>query len=539
MLNPNQRTGEIAKIFHEEDSERGPSLDRARAHAALIMPWLCPADDQDESSRMPDNWQSFGAHGFKNLAGRLLASVWPVGAPWLKTEIDPYLVYTNKLPIDMIREIQDALFLRDIIIQTSLNTMGRRRSPGIPTAFHTAKRTALQYLAVTGDVLEHVDDEGRIHPKRRDQYVTRRDGDGSVAFHVVRDTKDILSLSPERFAKTNLVRTDFEGRRRSEREFDLWTMVEWQPQTKKWNIRQELNGEIIHQTDEVFSPYLSSTWDHTAPEHYGRGLAEQIFADLRAFDNLSEYVLQWAYLASKHHPCIDPSSEVDPADLSKPSGTPIVGPRMEGGRPVDIGWLSVERLADFKIVESVRNELRASLGQTLLLQSGSVRDSERTTAYEIAEVTIKELEGALGGVYPSVADEQQIPLLHLQEHRLEAAGKLPKLPGGSVTLTTTTGLAALGREADARRVLRFLEQVGNLPPDIAGMIFRHIDDGVLTEHLARTGGVAVPGLIKSPKQLEAELQKAQAEQAKMAAAGKAIDTMGNVIEKQATAPAQQ
>lgn len=535
-LQPTQKDGPIARLFKDDDGSRQASLDRARVCAALTLPWMCPPSDQSESDRLPDNYQSLGAHGSKNLVGRLLSAVWPIGAPWAKTEIAPHLLHGNQIPLDIIREMQDALFIRDIIVQAALESVGRRQSPGIPTGFYTAKRTALAYLAVTGDVLEHVDDENRIHPKRRDMYVTRRDGDGSVAYHVIHDAKDVLGLDDETLAKAGINRGDFQGRHRQEREYDLWTMVEWQPRTKKWVITQELNGQEINRSEETYSPYLSSTWDHNAPEHYGRGLIEENLADLRAFDNVSEYILQWAMLASKHHPCIDPASEMDPRDLTRPSGEPIVGPRMDGGKPQDVGWLSVERLADFTIVEKVRADLKESLGKILLLTSGGVRDSERTTAYEIAEITIKELEGALGTVYSSVADEQQIPLISLITHRLERSGRLPKLPRDSISVQTTTGLAALAREADARRVLRFLDSLKGLPPEVAALVFRRIDDGVLTEHLARSGGVFVPGLIKSRQQLEQELQKAQAEQAKMAMAGKAIDTMGNIVEKQA-APA--
>lgn len=537
MLNPNQKDGPIAQLFKQDDGERQASLDRARTCAALTLPWMCPPQDQQESERLPDNYQSLGARGVKNLVGRLLSSIWPIGAPWMKLAIDPVLLQDNRLAPELIQQIEDQLFLREMIIQSVLESVGHRPSSGIPTSFHTAKRTALSYLAVTGDVLEHVDDENRIHPKRRDHYVTRRDGDGSVAYHVIHDTKDAIGLDDDVLARANLIRDDFSDKHRQERELDLWTKVEWQPQTKRWVITQEINGATINTSEERFSPYLSSTWDHSAPEHYGRGLIEEILADLRAFDNLSEYVLSWAALASKHHPAMDPSCEADPRDLTKPSGTPIVGPRVEGGKVQDIAYLSVDRLADFSIVERVRAELKDGLGGALLLQSAGVRDSERTTAYEIAEITIKELEGALGGVYSSVADEQQIPLVQLITSRLERSGKIQRLPDKTVELTTSTGLAALAREADARRVLRFLENLKGLPPDLAAMLMRRIDDGVLIEHLARVGGVFVPGLIKTRAQLEEELQQEQARQAQMAAAGKAIDTMGNIVEKQTPAAA--
>lgn len=535
MINPNQKDGPIAQTFRDDDTDRRSSLDRARVCAALTMPAALPPDNQTQAERLPECFQSLGARGFENLVGKLLASVWPVGAPWVQYDINPTLLGKNGLPDKLIKDIEDQLFLREIVVQTAIESAGRRNGPGIPTAFYTAKRTALTYVSITGDVLEHVDDENRIHPKRRDRYVTRREGDGSVAYHIVHDTKDALGLSDETLAMAGLNRKDFDGRHRREREFSLWTMVEWQPFSRRWVITQELNGKTINTSEETYSPFLSSTWNHCAPEHYGRGRAELLLPDLRTFDNLSEYVKDWAALASKHHPCVDPSSEVDPRDLTKPSGEPLFGPSVHGGKVQDVAYLSVERLADFSIVERVRGEIKDELGQALLLQSASVRDSERTTAFEVAEVTIKELQGALGGIYASVADEQQIPLIGLIEHRLIRSGKLPKLPDDTVDVKTSTGLASLARQADANKVLRFLDNLGRLPQDLAAMISRRIDDGVLTSHLAKIGGVFVPGLIKSEERLRQELEQVAAQQAQAAAAQKAIDTVGNVVEANATA----
>lgn len=522
-------TGEatIKRQFVDDDSRRHSILQRARRCAELSKPHYLPPENQDATDELPENYQSLVARGVSNMEGRLLTALFPPGTPWF--ELAPTAKTLGELDPDQAMQVRGELFRLELLILAAIEEGSgkqRRRAAG-RSSFYTAKRTALGLCLVTGDVLEHLDDDYRLRVFRRDQYVTRRDSAGDVLYHIVREKIDPLTLTDEQLDTAGLDPSDLADKHIAERMVDIYTRCQWQPRDRTWLIEQEVNGEIVNESVEPVTPYLSTPFELAPGEDYGRGFCEQNYGNIRSYDELSLRTLQFAEINSKIHPTMDYASEVLESDLAKPSGTPLRA-RVEGGQIQDVGFLRVDKLGDFRVVGEVRESLRAELSQSMLLGSEVVRDSERTTAFEVQTISLQELQGALGGMYAAIAERQQVPLLDRVMFQMTRDKLIPRLPEEAVTPRVLTGIAALQRQEEWRKVAVVVDAIRNIDPEL-----RTLDARTLGRMAERLIGLREP-ITKSDEQIERERQDALREQAAMQAAEQTIETAGAVAQQRAT-----
>lgn len=521
-------TGEIGSRFDNDNMKRRATLDRARDCAALSKPWILPRESQNESDELPENFQSVGSRGSTTVEGKMLLAMWPPGVPFHQTSLDSKILYDQSIPDEIKEAIQQDLLFRDLTImaqleQTSSQGRGRRRRRG---GFRSAKRMALSHLVITGDVLEQLTDDYRIKVFRRDQYITRRDSATDVLYHIVKEEMDALALTPEQFSDSGLP-AEIKEKPPTDRLIDLYTLVEWQPQAYKWLIVQEVNGNAITTSEEVVSPFLSTAYELVAGEDYGRGLIELNFGDLRSYDSIRHKLLDFAALASKQTPVIDENSGIEPDDLMKDSGVPIIG-RVRGGEVQGVAWLSPNKLNDFQIVSLAGETIRKDLGAAMMLESDVTPQGDRVTALQVQRVAI-ELDAASGGVYASIADGQQMPLLDRLIWQMEKDNLIPLLKGEGIQVKVLTGIEALSREIDAQKLMNIAQTVASLGQEAAAKI----DMSNFVDAMARYNAFFAPGVIKSDEQVEQERQAAAQAQLQAQAGEKAVDVMGNVAESRA------
>ena len=120
----------------------------------------------------------------------------------------------------------------------------------------------------------------------------------------------------------------------------------------------------------------------------------------------------------------------------------------------DVTTLQVQKAADFQVALATAQNITERLSFAFLLNSSVQRNAERVTAEEVRYMA-QELETALGGVYSILSQEFQQPLINILLSRLEATGKMPKLPKETVKPTVVTGLEALGRGQDLNKLATF------------------------------------------------------------------------------------
>lgn len=523
--------------YAADSADRQQILDIARECSRLTDPTVLPYTDEFANRRddvtkrpLPQNYQSLGSEGAITIEGKLLTLLYPPGTPWLKSDLSAEIMADPSFPNEQKQALLRDLMLQDLIILSALESNSAGDGEMRFSTFHTTKRAVISQLVITGDVLERMHDDYRIQKFGRDQYVTCRDSCGDVMYHITVERKDPFRLTPEQFAKSGLNRDDLKDLHVSKRMMDLYTNVELHPDTKKWVIKQELNDRVINESEEEVSPYFSTPFKLQG--NYGRGLVELHLGDLASYDEGSLRFLDFMEMCSKFLTVIDSASPLRERDFAKTTGSVIRG-RVRGGVIDDAAVFKVDKVPDFKVCAEIMDRIANRLGKVFLSGSNAVRDSERTTAFEVARATLAELEGAIGGVCAPIQDYQQAQTVNRTVWQLRRDKRLPLLDEKAkrhIKIKTLTGIAAL---ADLRRA----EELRNLVVDAqslgdAGVAKLNID--VILDAIARYRRINEPGAIKSNEQVARERQEAIAAAAQMAANEKGIDVAGNVLESKLT-----
>lgn len=482
---------------------------------------------------LPMGYQSIGSQATTRNEGRLLAALYPADRPYFKQELPPQVLHDPSVPQGAKDVLRDALYVQDVTVMALLESAGLSSRNARGAGFYHAKRRSLTQLIVTGDTLERINPDFSITVFRRDKYVTVRDGEGRVVLHIARESIDPLTLDDDKFALSGLDRGELEELDPARRMMDLWTSVEWQVRSESWVLKQEINKNVIHEADEAISPFVSTAYELAGGDSYGRGLIEQNYGDLLTFDQLSRYMIDYAGMHSKMVPIINTHSHIKPQDLAQPSGVPIIGD-VRDGQAKDIAFLQVNKGGDFAVVLQTMQTVGDRLGKSLMLESESVRDSERTTAFEVSNVTLRQTEGQLAAAFAAIADQNQGPTARRAMHQARKRKLIRNLPSGladRVRLSVVTGPAALASEARATGAMTLVEVARSIGPEAMD----YISFDVLFNMLARYRRTDEPGLIRSRDEVQQiRAQRAQ-QQLAMQAGEQAIASAGAIAENAASA----
>lgn len=522
------KKGKIGERYEKEHVERKSLLDSARRCAELTKPWVLPNEAQGPDDELPENFQSVGSRGVTNIVGKSLTALF--SPHWFQHTLAAEIKYDRLVPDEVKQDIASELYMRDLVMQGVLMSAHNRSKEGdnrAPTStFLTRKRAALDQLFVTGDVLEHLTNDYRLVVFRRDQYVTKRDSEALVCYHTIKERKDPMGLAEDMQAKAQLSPETMTAESAAERMTDMYTHVEWNPKSQVWVIQQELNGEVINEFEETVTPYFASTFELSPGENYGRGLVELNKGDLRSLDELELRRLDLLGVAAKQLWVTDYNSRVRERDLMKPSGSFIKG-RVEGGRVQDVALLGTAQISEFQILTQGISDKSKALGEAFLTESDVQPRGDRVTAFQVQRIAL-ELDSALGGVYTSISDEQQLPLLARVTFQMEKERLIASM-GEDIRIEALTGFAALTREREATSAMTLVQVLAQLGPQA----IQRINEDVLINLLSRGLGISEPGLVKTAEQIAQEQAAAAQQQLAASVNQKAVDTVGNMVESAA------
>lgn len=522
--------GPISRDWSDLDSQRRGILETVAICAALSSPWVFPPLGQLPDQPLPENSQSMGSRGVQNHTGKLLLSVAPPDRPWVQQRVAPEIWDDPEVPAELKQRVQQKLYMQDMILMALLEQppkAGDRRLYG----YYANRRRSLEQLVVTGDTLEFMDAEYQMNVIRRDNYVTERDRSGRILRHIIREKLDPLTeLTPKQLAAAQFEPGSLDNKSSRDRQCELFTQVKWHPRRKGWMITQEVNGHEIHNSFEKVSPYFCTSYCLAPGENYGRGLVELNLGDLKCLDAQCARINDAAAMASKYTPILDENSMMQERDLADKSGVVKRG-KVREGKAVEIAMLKVDKAQDFQFVIDRIAALRADLGAAFLIESESVRDSERTTAFEVSQVTLKEATGNLGSVLAMINDQQQLPLFN----RLYAQAVANKhitpineeLKGKAVRVQVLTGLSALAQQVRAQGLMRFVQ----VAAQIEQIKSQYLDIETVLQVYARYERIDEPGVIKSKEQRAADQADALKVQAQLEMQKAAAQTVGAVAQQ--------
>lgn len=448
-------TTTIKQRWSKLDGKRSGHLERQRKCASLTIPALLPPHGTTECDQLDTPFQSLGARGVNNLASKLLLILLPPNSPFFR------LVVSSTVERELL-EMQDERALTKLEMQ--LGDMERQIHRYIDTlGVRVPLYRVLRLLIATGNAMLYLPDTGRVKVYRLDQYVCVRDPKSDPLEMIIRE-EIARQLLPDHLQEIVLQ----EQRNTGESEVDLMEKpVELFTSVVRdgdhWTAIQEVAGIQIPESFSQYPlhecPWIPLRWTDTDGECYGRGLVDEILGDLISLDGLTEAIVEGSAAMAKVLFLIHPAGLTAYEDLAD---TPNLG--FAPGRIEDVGVLQLMKHADFQVANQTRVELLERLSQAFMLNSSIQRNAERVTAEEIRYMA-QELEDALGGVYSMLSQELQLPFIRRCMAIMRNRNELPVLPDDSVTPFIVTGIEALGRGHDLRKLQAFMELLAPLGPE--------------------------------------------------------------------------
>lgn len=474
-------------------SLRDPYLRRARDCAKLTIPALLPEEGANGSTSFATPYQSIGARGVNNLASKLLLTLIPASSSFFRFQIDDFALEDLTKQEGLRAAVEEGLGRYERAVMSDIES----------TPLRTVGFEAFKQLVNSGNVLLHLPRNGEPRMFRLDKYVVKRSPSGKPLEIVVREEVSPSALEPDILALLpDDVRKQVAEGVSDVKSVPLFTVVRLLQ--KNYRVYQEINGKIIEGTEGTFPAdqleWLPLRFIRVDGEDYGRSYVEEYLGDLKSLEGLEKSIIFGSAAAAKVLFLVNPNGTTKMKDISDaPSGA------VRQGTATDVTVMQLQKYGDFRVALEKSANLERRLSFAFLLNTSIQRDGERVTAEEVRFMA-QELEDALGGIYSIMSQEFQRPLVNLTMAKLRAARKLPQLPKGAVKPVIVTGVEALGRGQDLRRLDDFINGIP-APLQQAALQYLNIEDYLKRRAVAL--GVDQKGLVKTGAQVQQENQQAQ------------------------------
>jgi hypothetical protein len=494
--------------YRQLEQTRQSYLDRARDCSELTIPSLIPQDTHNETSDLYTPFQGIGARGVNNLASKLSLALMPPNSPFFRFMVEPYTLKDLAQDDAARTQIEQQLGEYERAVMSEIETSGDR----------VAVHEALKHLIVGGNVLLQVGPE-KTRVIHLDSYVVSRSPNGEVLEIVT-----VEHVSPNALDKATAANISgkLEG---DEKTVEIYTHVE--RKNEFFTVYQECKGTLVTGSKGKYKqanvPFLPLRFSRIDGEDYGRGFVEELLGDLRSLEGLSQAIVEGAAAAAKVLFMVNPNGTTRMRSIAQAENTAII----EGNRN-DVSVLQMDKFNDFRVAYQAMQSIEERLSQQFMLQSSVQRNGERVTAEEIRYLA-GELEDTLSGIYSILSQEFQLPYVNRKIDVLTKAKKLPKLPDNVVKPTIVTGMEALGRGHDLRKLDLFIQGMSQaLGPEVLQQ-YVNLQDYI--KRRATALGIETDGLIKSQEQIAQEQQQAmQAQMMQQAGPGaiqEGVKALGN------------
>ncbi len=509
----------ISALWQRWHSARQNGLNRVRKCAKLTKPWLLPDEGHTDDEVLHEPFQADGALYVEEMSARLFNETFTPGQPWFILTIDPEILFDQTIDQMTLRALDAELARREQIIIASLESVKVRKnihSRRVRT-FYNAAYSLCEQLVYSGDTLVRIGDNAdpvrnpvadnyRMQVHRRDQYVAQRDPSGDVTDLVIKERIDVRLLPPETLVKAG-IRSDLaQDPNPDARQFDLYTHV-CRQSDYSWTITQELNGEVVAESQEPVSPFLSAPWELPPASHYGRGPVEARLGAIGSNDAISQAILDFAAMRSDFKYYLDAQSQIRDTDLYKRPGSIVRKAKVQGGQLQDVACQSPAHAGDFSDVMVFHERLVARFQQTTQSHQGTQPRGERVTAQQ-SSLIASEVENARSGGMIPLEESIQQPLLQrvIYQLRRDLVLKPLRWPNGDevrIEPSIITGMAQRRRAQKVGAIFEAAQVLATLGPEAQGIM----DPAVAAREFLRwRAGITSPGLIKSPEKRAAEQQ---------------------------------
>lgn len=484
---------------------------------------------------LPQTFQAVGARGVNNLASKLSQTLFPTTLPFMRLELSPADLAkleqqsteegADEDGMDATTRTNRALQLIEQQAVSEFDMGGWR--PVVAEAFRK--------LVVTGNCLIY-DRPGGDGPSLNDlrNYVVERDASNRVICIVLResinkvDAENALGAQLTEQQKQSSSKNPAILDQPSEKQLDLYTGA-YRLEDGRFGFHQEIAGTEVPDSytvyNEVDLPLIPLQFSPIYGQSYGRGYVEDYDGDLLVLNQISRALSEAALVMSKVIFLTRPGSTTKANVIDKaPNGSVRVG------NAEDIGAVQADKSHDLMVAYNMRNDLTTALSKAFLLNSSVQRNAERVTGEEIRYVSM-ELEDALGGVYASLADTVQRPIVEYFYSQLQRSGKIRQMPP-EVQPVVAAGLDAISRNHKAVRIQQLIGGVQQLVP--ADQLVKRIKvENVVTDY-ATALNLDSEQYLRSQEEIDMIEQQEQ----QMLAAQSMMSQVPQMLQQEANPPQQ-
>lgn len=419
-------------LFQTLDSNRSATLDRAELCAKVTIPYLFMEEGSSAQDDLTRGYaQGYGAKLVNHLTGKFVLSILPPSQSFYR--------------LDARREAVQALGGEDEKIKQEIEKITAIIEEDVMRYINKSKFRASLYPAVrlamvTGEsLIEKVSDE-RFRVIGLRNYAVKRDGAGNILHLVIKEMLDYDAL-PDSIGIDE---------KDDNAQVELYTHIYLEE--GKYSIYQEVEGQRFNEGNikKVSDRFIFVRWNIVDGEDYARSFVEEHLGSFISLEKQSKVLNESAVVASKTVFTVNPNGFTKLKDyVNAKNGDVIVGSE------TDIGTIKVQKHTDLQLTYSLINDIKRELAEAFLLGSASIRDAERVTAHEV-QMIASELEASFGGIYTSIANDIQLPLI---ENAIDGL----KIDGAEdLDIVITTGVEALGRNVEMSKINRLIQDLGQL-----------------------------------------------------------------------------
>ena len=480
-------------------------LTRAEDAAALTIPQLYTGtyDGSNEGNSYGNPYQSLGARGVNNLANKIILTLFPPATAFFKMGINPL---TLKAMGKGEGQVNQAL---QVLEKSIVNEMeiSQLRSTLVDS---------IKQCIVGGSVILHIPETDDPKVFSLENFVIKRSKSKKVLEMIIKESMMFSELDKDAQMQLEKSSELKDGHREDKDALCVYTVIK-RNKDGKYDIHQDiLNMEMdgtkgSYKEDElpyIFVPFVDRG------ESFGRSYIEDFQGDLNSYEGLRKSVLEAAAESARIVYLVKPNATLTAKKLQTANSGDVLM-----GNPDDVGVLQADKRLDLQIAQQEMEVLRRDLGTLFLLDSSVTRNAERVTAEEIRRVS-QELEVSLGGIYSTLANVLQSPLVKLYLKRLKKKGLINDALKDSIELEVTTGSAALGRGTDFNAITAFLQTMQSALGQEFGTYMKMPE---LIARVANSLDIGTSELIKTEGELQAEQQAAQQAQLEQQAISPAIN----------------
>ena len=483
----------IKEKYTELKDKREPYLKRARDCALLTIPSLFPPEGENGGRAFELPYQSLGARGVNNLAGKLLLTLVPPNQPFFKLDLNRAMIPPGEVSSDMLNEFKEALAQVAQLVQSDIEACGDRAE-----LFE-----AFRHLIISGNVLlEDTEDGLRLYTL--ENFCVRRDPMGNVIEIVAWEKVTYYDL-PENVQPLVFSKLPLNKDKQPDTSADLELFTWIHREEKNWVVEQECEGVVIDGAGTYpldSCPWLPLRFQRPAREDYGRSFVEEYLGDLNTLDGAEQALLEGGAAAAKVLLLVNPNGVTNLETFQKAkSGDCLAGTEQ------DVAVLQFGKGQDFRTLGEIAARKQRDLEFVFLLNTAIQRDAERVTREEI-RMMAAELETALGGVYTVLTKEFQLPYVAIKLRKLKNKKMLGQFPKGDlVQAKIITGMDALGRGAERNKLIEFVGTIGQVlgPQAVA----QWVDVPQFIRTLAVTDGIDPNSILRDADEVAAEQAQAQ------------------------------